>query len=161
MIKSNQTINGQEALNKESERYAEEVFYIFDGYREWRTGHSFRGRYYPTITCVCTDSNETLLGEDYSHRPCMKEYNKTQMLDEMGSQFCPNGKVLCFDDLRYYSHFDYPIGQCAEQHAANELLLGLGNKINIKNEIRFGKPIRCVTGEDDVYCQNCIELFDI
>ena len=122
MIKPNQGINGQQALDAESIRFSDEVFYIFDTYRDWQTNHHFRNKYYPTITCVCTDSNETLLGEDYSHRPCMKDYNKTQMLQEMGSQFCPNGVVSCFDDLKINSHFDYPIGQCAEQHAANEVL---------------------------------------
>ena len=161
MIKPNQGINGQQALDQESKRFSDEVFYIFDTYRDWQTNHNFRNKYYPTSTCVCTDSNETLLGEDYSHRPCMKDYNKTQMLQEMGSQFCPNGVVSCFDDLKINSHFDYPIGQCAEQHAANELLIGLGSRVDIKNDILFGKPIRCLTGEEDVYCQNCKELFNI
>lgn len=161
MIKNNQGIHGQQALDQESKRFSDEVFYIFDTYRDWQTGHNFRNKYYPTITCVCTDSNETLLGEDHSRRLCMKEYEKTQMLEEMGRQFCPNGVVTKWQDLLVNSHYDYPAGQCAEQHAANELLLGLGNRVDIKNDILFGKPIRCVTGEENVYCQNCKELFDI
>ena len=160
MIKQNAGVNGKAAIDKESERYAEEVYYLFDGYRQMNLGY-FGNRYYPTMTCVCTDSNNTILGEDYSRRPCMKEYDETQMLNEMGRQFCPNGVVVKWQDLVVNSHYAYPIGQCAEQHAANELLKGLRICLDIKNDILFGKPIRCVTGEDDVYCQNCKELFDI
>lgn len=163
MIKQNQGISGKEALDKESERFSEKVFYIFDGYRALGDdGYQFRDVYYPTVTCVCTDNHETILGEDFSRRPCMKEYKETQMLDEMGAQFCPNGVVTTWKDLKDHSHYrEYPIGQCAEQHAANELLKGLGCRKDIKNDILFGKPIRCLTGEDWDYCQNCRDLFNI
>lgn len=68
----------------------------------------------------------------------MKEYDLTQMLDEMGQQFCPDGIVHRWTDLQPHSHYDYPIGQCAEQHAASELLIGLNTRLDIKNDIKFG-----------------------
>lgn len=111
--------------------------------------------------CVCTDDNYKLLGEDYSRKPCLKEYNETQMLAEMGKQFCPNGKLPGLEDLKTYSLQGFCIGQCAEQHAANELLKGLGCHKNIKKDIIFGKAVRCVTGEEWPYCKNCQDLFNI
>lgn len=163
MIKLNQNIHSKAAIDCESEKYAEEVFYAFDGCREWNPGYHFGNeyKYYPTMVCVCTDDNHQLLGEDYSRKPCLKEYNETQMLAEMGKQFCPNGKLPGLDDLKTYSLQGYSIGQCAEQHAANELLKGLGCQKIIKEDILFGKAVRCVTGEEWPYCKNCQALFNI
>ena len=65
MIKPNQNIHSKADLDCESEKYADEVFYVFDGYRVLGDeGYKFRDVYYPTVTCVCTDNQETLLGED-------------------------------------------------------------------------------------------------
>ena len=163
MIKPNQNIQSKAGIDSESKKYADEIFYAFDGFRNWNSGYHFRNKYkyYPTMVCVCTDDNYKLLGEDYSRKPCLKEYNETQMLAEMGKQFCPNGKLPGLEDLKTYSLQGFSIGQCAEQHAANELLKGLGCHKNIKKDIIFGKAVRCVTGEEWPYCKNCQDLFNI
>lgn len=163
MLKPNQNIHSMADLDCESEKYADEVFYAFDGCRGWDPRYRFgkKYKYYPTMVCVCTDENRQLLGEDYSRIPCLKEYNETQMLTEMGRQFCPNGKLPGWDDLQTYSLQGVKIGQCAEQHAANELLKGLRCQKDIKKDIMFGKAVRCVTGEERPYCMNCKNLFNI
>lgn len=54
---------------------------------------------------------------------------------------------------------DYCFGNCAEQHAVNDLLT-LHSSVDIK-EIVFSKAIRPRTGEIRLYCQNCCDLFGL
>lgn len=92
----------------------------------------------------------------------MKDYGMTKMLKEMGREFSPTGKINGKDELYHFSRCSFPVGQCAEQHAANNLLKILGNSLNIKKDFFFGKPVRTATGEDNIpYCANCSNLFNL
>ena len=109
---------------------------------------------------ICTDENVTMFAESYSKTPSLVEYNSTRMLDIMAHDFeFPEKKAEFF---RSKSMCKHPIGQCAEQHAANDLLKLVGNGLNIKSELYFGKPVRTATGEDNIaYCDNCNNLFNL
>ncbi len=161
MATNNHHFKGKKVLDAMSEAYADEVF---EEYEFWRNlgVRMFHNRYYPTMVCSCTDRNETAFVANFSHTPSLKEYSMTKMLGEMGQEFSPTGVIKKKDDLYRDSMHRFPIGQCAEQHAANDLLKLVGNSLNIKNELFFGKPVRTATDEDNIaYCDNCSNLFDL
>ncbi len=161
MATDNQYFKGKGVLDAMSETYADEVFGEFEYWRNVGV-QMFPNRYYPTMVCSCTDRNETAFVANYSHKLSLTEYGKTKMLKEMGREFSPMGIISKKEDLYRLSRHRFPIGQCAEQHAANDLLWILGNALDIKHDLYFGKPVRTATGEDNIpYCDNCSDLFDL
>lgn len=161
MGNNNHYFRGKKVLDAMSESYADEVFEEFEYWRNMGVKF-FRNRYYPTMVCSCTDWRETAFVANYSHRPSITKYGETKLLEEMGQEFSPTGIIRIQDDFKKFSMRNFPIGQCAEQHAANDLMKLLGNKLNIKKDIYFGKPVRTATGEDNIpYCENCKNLFDL
>ena len=161
MAKLNQHFKGKKVLDAMSESYADEVFETFETLRNLGF-RMFPNRYYPTMACSCTDWNETAYVARFSHKPSLSEYGTTKMLEEMGKEFSPTKIIRKQDELYSLSMHRFPIGQCAEQHAANKLLKLLGDKINVKENLFFGKPVRVATREDHIpYCKNCSNLFDL
>lgn len=57
----------------------------------------------------------------------------------------------------------YPIGNCAEDHAANNLLRKNAKKATDKNinKIKFSKAYYTRTGVSLEYCDNCTTAFNI
>lgn len=55
----------------------------------------------------------------------------------------------------------YPIGNCAEQHAANRVMKELeANRLNRDvSQLSFTKAIRPRTMQIIAYCDNCVTLF--
>ena len=52
----------------------------------------------------------------------------------------------------------WPLGQCAEQHAANTVLIN--NAAAIIDDIQFSDAIKFKTGLIRNYCNNCKSIFD-
>lgn len=161
MATNNHFFRGKKVLDAISETYADEVFGEFEYWRNMGI-MMFPNRYYPTMVCSCTDRRETAYVANYSHKPSLAEYGETKMLEEMGREFSPAGRISSKKELHRLSMHIFPIGQCAEQHAANDLLKILGNAPDIKHDLYFGKPVRTATGEDNIpYCDNCSSLFNL
>ncbi len=159
MSKNNSTFHSKAALDSECERYADSIFALFETYRDGKSHPWFNGRYYPAMCDICTDEKVTMFAESYSKTPTLLEYNSTRMLDIMAHDFWfPEKKAEYF---RSKSRCKHPIGQCAEQHAANLLLQQVNPALDVKSEIYFSKAIRPSTGEEFDYCDNCKVLFDL
>lgn len=152
MAKDNDTFHSKAALDTECEKYADSIFALFETYRDGKSRPWFNGHYYPAMCAACTDIDVSMVSKNYSHKPTIKEYDSTRMFSIMASDFhFPDRSWKCFKNQ---SHCSHPIGQCAEQHAANILLKDVNPAFDIKKEIYFSKAIRPSTGEDFDYCNN-------
>lgn len=112
------------------------------------------------MVAVCTDGKKWCC-RSYSHWAIVDEYKDTCMHEEMEKRF---GKISSRNDFRKLSKERFPIGQCAEQHAAQQLLHYsrlMHCPINIQRDIYFSKAVRPSTGEMFPYCNNCKALFDL
>ena len=159
MAKNNSTFQSKAALDTECEKYADDIFALFETYRDGKSKPWFNGHYYPAMCDVCTDDDVTMFAQSYSKSPTIKEYDETRMLDIMVHDFgFPSKKYNYFSDN---SRCDHPVGQCAEQHAANILLKEVNPLLDVKQDIYFSKAIRPSTGEEFDYCDNCKVLFDL
>lgn len=103
------------------------------------------------VSCCVSPSNSSLkIYTKHSCKPLKKFYKNTSLITEMellgkigkGSKICAN-----------------PVGQCAEQHAA-EMLLRDNPTYPIK-KILFSTAFRPRTNEAFDYCDNCIKIFNI
>ena len=102
------------------------------------------------VSCCRSDLESPLeIFTAYSESPQIAGYTSKlkKDLDKLGnlgtiSQLCKN-----------------PIGQCAEQHAAEKLLQKRKNYI-VKN-ILFSTAFRPRTSEIFDYCENCINIFNL
>lgn len=166
MAKDNATFIGKAILDERVEAYSEEVYGKFDYDRTIGKAPQFGCFYYPAMVASCTDLNQSMYCDSFARKPIIKEYCLTKMMDEMMNTF-PFVYAVS-DELKRLSHHKHPIGQCAEQHAANELLFCIKyrnvpfyNQIQVKKDIYFSKAIRPSTGEEFDYCQNCKDLFDL
>lgn len=152
---------GKRRLDNEVEMYSEHVYGYFDYLRQIGKGVKFgRNYFYPAMVAVCTDGRLRSC-RDYSHRAIVDEYKRTIMHKEMEKRF---GKISSRNDFRKLSKERFPIGQCAEQHAAQQLLLYpplRHSHINIQRDMFFSKAMRPSTGEVFPYCENCKALFDL
>lgn len=162
MSKHNNTFSGKTRLNKEAGDYSNSFYRFFEHQRTHGFPPRFGGYFFPAMVAACTDKKQSVIECKSSGKPVLSEYKSTCMLDEMKKSF---GRINKVEDLRTLSlEPKFPIGQCAEQHAANALL---GRKIakdkisNIKTDIFFSKAIRPATGEVFPYCRNCSTLFDL
>lgn len=167
MAKDNATFIGKSTLDERVEAYSEEVYGKFDYDRTIGKAPQFGRFYYPAMVVSCTDSQQSMYCDSFARKPIIKEYGLTKMLGEMGRSFGFRNPVE-YQDLKDNSHHNFPIGQCAEQHAANELLFCIQQRntplyaqIDIKKGIYFSKAIRPSTGEEFGYCQNCRDLFNL
>lgn len=154
----NDNFSGKAFLDWEVVSYSECVYGYFDYLRRIGKAVKFSRKYfYPAMVAVCTDDKQRFSPRSYSHRAEVGEYELTSMLSEMEKRF---GVIQSRNDFRKLSKERFPIGQCAEQHAANELLLYC-HPINIKRDVFFSKAVRPSTGEVFPYCKNCKKLFDL
>ena len=166
MARDNATFAGKNALDERVESYSEEVYRKFDYDRTIGKAPQFGRYYYPAMVASCTDRVQTMCCDSFARNPIIKEYCLTKMKEEMEQTF--NLLQIGYDALKTSSHHRFPIGQCAEQHAANELMFSIKQKnaayydqMRVKNDIYFSKAIRPSTGEDFDYCRNCHQLFDL
>lgn len=157
----NNKFPGKRQLDDEVEAYSESMYGYFDYLRKIGKGVKFGRKYfYPAMVAVCTD-NRLSVCRDYSHRAIVDEYKDTCMHEEMEKRF---GKISSRNDFRKLSKERFSIGQCAEQHAAQQLLYYsrlMRGPINIQRDIYFSKAVRPSTGEVFPYCKNCKALFDL
>ena len=101
------------------------------------------------MAAICHNRDCTVKRASYSHRPNNEEYhhvlkNKLQLLDEIGKKPGIPGTR-------------YPIGNCAEQHAANIYMKQCG--ANDLNDLYFSMAMRPRTKEVFDYCDNCKDTF--
>ena len=154
----NDRFKGKALLDNDVVSYSEYVYDHFDYLRRIGKAVRFSRKYfYPAMVAVCTDDKQSQISGCYSHRAEVGEYKLTSMLSEIEKRF---GGIKSRNDFRKYSKERFPIGQCAEQHAANGLLLYRG-PLNIRRDIFFSKAVRPSTGEVFPYCNNCKKLFDL
>lgn len=104
---------------------------------------------YPATAAICHDRGRSMKKSSYSHRPKSNEFHqvldrKLRVLGEIGKQPKIPGKR-------------YPIGNCAEQHAANSFMKQYGE--NDLNNLYFSKAMRPRTKEVFDYCDNCKDTF--
>ena len=168
MAKDNDKFDGWDDLNNRVDSYTEKVYGTFDYDRTVGRSPLFGKYYYPAMVVCCADKNKQNFGESYSRAPYVKEYELTKIAAEMARTF-KMPRTFAFKDLKKYSlenHFR--IGNCAEQHAANEMLFcikqrqrDIYSEIKIKEDIYFSKAVRPSTGEVFPYCRNCKALFDL
>lgn len=162
MSKHNNTFIGKQMLDKEAEDYSESVYNYFAYRRDHGFPPQFGEYFFPAMVAACTDNKQRAVECKSSGKPVLSEYKSTCMLDEMKKNF---GRINKIEDLRTLSRESkFPLGQCAEQHAANALLSRNVEKnriSNIKTDIFFSKAIRPATGEVFPYCKNCSTLFDL
>ena len=162
MSKQNDSFAGKVALDCRVEKYADYVYATFEQDRIQGKVKSFGGYYYPAMVSVCTDALQRFNTEGYADSPDAAEYAKTSLLGTMENDFNGGGNIKSKDTFKKISLCIHPLGQCAEQHAANELLQVKGaENLDIKQEVFFSKAIRPATLKDYPPCANCQKLFDL
>ena len=162
MSKQNRIFLGKQRLDYEAEKYSDDVFYFFEHERRAGKEPRFGSYFFPAMIATCTDAKQRYFVNGQSGTPVLLDYKATKLFSEMQRTF---GGIKYRKDLwRKSKESKFPIGQCAEQHAANDLLQKKNNKktnLDIKAEIFFSKAIRPSTGEVFDYCRNCKVLFDL
>lgn len=104
---------------------------------------------YPAMAAICHDCSCREKRASYSHRPNSNEYNT--VLKKSFQAIGMIGKKPNLPGKRY------PIGNCAEQHAANFYMNQCGEG-DLKN-LFFSKAMRPRTKEVFPYCDNCKDVF--
>ena len=162
MSKQNDSFHGKTLLDKRVEQFADSVYATFDDDRIHGRMKSFGEYYYPAMVLVCTDANFKFPSEGFADSPDADEYSKTSMLSTMEADFYQSRRIKDADGFKKASLCIHPLGQCAEQHAANDLLKMKGAaNLNIKKDIFFSKAVRPVNMKDFPPCDNCKKLFDL
>ena len=162
MSKQNNSFSGKHLLDKRVEKFADYVYATFDDDRTQGRMKSFGEYYYPAMVSVCTDVNSRFASEGFADSPDVYEYSKTSLLSEMEADFYQRRRIKDTDAFKKASLCTHPLGQCAEQHAANDLLRQRGAAyLNIKKDIFFSKAVRPVNGKVFDPCDNCKKLFDL
>lgn len=168
MAKDNETFVGKADLDNRVDAYTEKVYGTFDYDRMVGRTPRFGKYYYPAMVVCCSDKSRKNYGESYSRTPYVKEYELTNMAGEM-SRIYNMPRPFSFKDLKLHSlESRFRIGNCAEQHAANEMLFCIKQRhqdvytqMKIKEDVYFSKAVRPSTGEVFPYCINCKALFDL
>ena len=167
MAKDNTKFTGKNRLDIEARRYSFLVYDYFDLYRKNGWGKLFGRYYYPAMIATCSDKDELMTKSGFADKGSVEEYKLTGMLDEMAADFNNGQLITDRDTFKEKSLNKYPIGQCAEQHATNELLFcerwakSINRVLNIKTDVYFSIAVRSSTGEVFDYCENCKKLFNL
>ena len=163
MSKQNDSFSGKTILDNRVEQFADSVFATFDQDRIHGRMKSFGGEYYyPAMVSVCTDVNSRFPSEGLADSPDADEYGKTSMLRTMEADLYQGRRIKDADAFKEASLCIHPLGQCAEQHAANSLLQQDGAAyLNIKKDIFFSKSVRPLNMKEFPPCDNCKKLFDL
>ena len=162
MSKQNNSFQGKSLLDKRVEQFSDFVYATFDDDRIHGRMKSFGDYYYPAMVSVCTDADSRFQSEGFADTPKAEEYGKTSLLNTMETDFFKGRRIKDADSFKKASLCTFPLGQCAEQHAVNDLLLQRGAAyLNIKTDIFFSKAIRPVNGKVFDPCDNCKKLFDL
>jgi len=167
MAKDNNKFTGKNRLDIEARRYSCLVYDYFDFYRKNGWGKLFGRYYYPAMIATCCDKDELMTKSGFADKGSVEEYKLTGMLDEMAADFNNGQLITDRDTFKEKSLNKYPIGQCAEQHATNELLFcerwdkSINRLLNIKTDVYFSIAVRPSTGEVFDYCENCKKLFNL
>ncbi len=104
---------------------------------------------FPAMAAICHDKDCTKKRAFFSNRPERGEFH--HVLEQVLRNLGVIGKRPQLDGKRY------PIGNCAEQHAASIYMKQFG--INDLNELFFCKAMRPRTKEVFDYCDNCKDIF--
>ena len=104
---------------------------------------------YPAMAAICHNSSCNAKRGSYSHYPQKKEFHqvlerKLMELGEIGGHSRKTGKR-------------YIIGNCAEQHAANNYMKQCEE--DDLNNLYFSKAMRPRTKQVFEYCDNCKDTF--
>lgn len=104
---------------------------------------------YPAMAAICHNRTCTIKRSSYSHRPQSSEFHlvlerKLLSLGSMGEKPSLEGRR-------------YPIGNCAEQHAANIYMKQCSE--NDLKRLYFSKAMRPRTKEVFNSCDNCKDIF--
>lgn len=162
MSKQNKSFPGKPSLDKRVEQFADLVYATFDDDRINGRMKSFGEYYYPAMVSVCTDVSSRLHSEGFADTPDVNEYRKTSMLSTMEADFYQRRRIMDIDDFKKVSLCRHPLGQCAEQHAANDLLQSRRTVfLDIKKDLFFSKSVRPVNMIEFPPCDNCKKLFDL
>ncbi len=167
MAKDNKTFTGKSILDMTAREYSWAIYDYFDSFRKngWRK--QFGKYYYPAMIATCCDKDEKMIRGGFSDNGSVEEYRLTCMLNDMAADFNDGQPISDSDTFKEKSLNKYPIGHCAEQHAANELLFcerwdkSINKVLNIKTDVYFSIAIRPSTGEVFDYCENCKKLFNL
>lgn len=162
MSKSNNSFQAKPYLDTQVDKYADYVYATFEYDRINGRMKSFGDYYYPAMVSICTDINNQFQAEGYSDSPIADEYGKTLLLKAMEDDFNQGNSIRDANTFKKVSLCGHPLGQCAEQHAANDLLqINGAENITIKSEIFFSKAVRPVNRKVFGSCDNCKKLFDM
>ena len=104
---------------------------------------------YPAMAAICHDDRCYNKRYSYSHYPQKGEYN--QVLEQKLKQLGNVGERCKNPGCRYI------IGNCAEQHAANNYMKYYNE--NILGNLYFTKAMRPRTKQIFDYCDNCKDTF--
>lgn len=162
MSKQNNSFPGKPFLDKRVEQFADLVYATFDDDRINGRMKSFGEYYFPAMVSVCTDVNSCFHSEGFADSPDVNEYKRTSMLSTMEADFYHGQRIKDVDAFKKVSLCIHPLGQCAEQHAANDLLQKKRIAyLDIKKDIFFSKAVRPVNMIEFPPCDNCKKLFDL
>ena len=104
---------------------------------------------YPAMAAICYNHDCLIKRASYSHRPQNGEFH--QALEYRLLTLGVIGRTPQLPGKRY------PLGNCAEQHAASNYMKHLG--VNNLNDLYFSKAMRPRTKEVFNYCDNCKDIF--
>ena len=104
---------------------------------------------YPAMAAICHDERCLVKRASFSHRADRSEFHP--VLEQKMGTLGIIGKRPLMDGNRF------PIGNCAEQHAANIFMKQFD--VNDLNDLYFSKAMRPRTKEVFDYCDNCKDIF--
>jgi len=147
-------------LDQKVRSLSEEIDKLCERRRQQGKAPSFGKYYHPAIAvCCCTSSSVGKIGKGVACEPRISVYHckianllKRKLGNVIGGK---STKTNCC----------YPIGQCAEPHAANNYLKVINPYINPETDLFFSTPYRPRTkGPIKVfkvfpYCENCKSTF--
>lgn len=161
-MKQNNTFPNKPFLDNRVDQFADYVYATFDDDRINGRMKSFGDYYYPAMVSVCSDASCRHLSEGFADSPNAAEYRKTSILGTMEAVFFQKQSIKDTDAFKKASLCTHPLGQCSEQHAANNLLQMRGAaNLDIKKDIFFSKAVRPVNMRVFPPCDNCQKLFDL
>jgi hypothetical protein len=101
----------------------------------------------PAMATICHDGNRKKVKRGYSHSPNGTKWNATLRLN-----------LLKLGEIGKHSRkCNYIIGNCSEQHAANNYMNCYGE--NDFNKLSFTESVRPRTMQIFPSCENCKSLF--
>lgn len=165
MANNNSSFHGKPILDGYVRRFMESVYGYYDFLRVAGYPPAFGKYYYPAMVASCCDSKEKHYAHSISDMPYVSEYGRTPLLRAMEKAFYGGTPIKDFRLMPRKYGLNYSVGQCAEQHAANDLLFVhniMEHKYpDIKRDIYFSDAIRPATGEVFPYCPICKKLFQL